>query len=36
VQLRLFEKDQPGGSVQVDVKFVRVIRQRYFQYTALD
>lgn len=35
-QLRLFSKDQPGDSVQVDVKFVRVNRQRYFQYTALD
>jgi transposase InsO family protein len=35
-QLRLFAKDQPGDSVQVDVKFVRVNRQRYFQYTALD
>jgi len=29
-QLRLFAKDQPGDSVQVDVKFVRVNRQRYF------
>jgi transposase len=35
-QLLLFEKDQPGDSVQVDVKFVRVNRQRYFQYTAID
>jgi transposase InsO family protein len=35
-QLRLFAKDQPGDSVQVDVKFVRVNRQRYFHYTALD
>ena len=34
--MRLFSKDQPGDSVQVDVKFVRVNRQRYFQYTALD
>jgi len=34
--MRLFAKDQPGDSVQVDVKFVRVNRQRYFQYTALD
>ena len=32
----LFSKEQPGDSVQVDVKFVRVNRQRYFQYTALD
>jgi transposase len=35
-QLRLFAKEQPGDSVQVDVKFVRVNRQRYFQYTAPD
>lgn len=35
-QMRLFSKDQPGDSVQVDVKFVRVNRQRCFQYTALD
>ena len=35
-QMRLFSKDTPGESVQVDVKFVRVNRQRYFQYTALD
>jgi hypothetical protein len=34
-QMRLFSKDQPGDSVQVDVKFVRVNRQRCFQYTAL-
>jgi len=35
-QMRLFVKEQPGDSVQVDVKFVRINRQRYFQYTALD
>jgi transposase InsO family protein len=35
-QMRLFAKEQPGDSVQVDVKFVRVRRQRFFQYTALD
>ncbi|HZT76592.1 MAG TPA: helix-turn-helix domain-containing protein, partial [Vicinamibacterales bacterium] len=35
-QMRLFAKDQPGDSVQVDVKFVRVNRQRFFQYTAID
>jgi transposase InsO family protein len=34
--MRLFAKDQPGDSVQVEVTFVRVNRQRYFQYTALD
>jgi transposase InsO family protein len=35
-QLRLFSKETLGESVQVDVKFVRINRQRYFQYTALD
>jgi transposase InsO family protein len=35
-QLRLFSKDTPGDSIQVDVKFVRINRQRCFQYTALD
>src|SRR5262249_28948478 len=35
-QMRLFAEDQAGESVQVDVKFVRVNRQRYYQYTALD
>ena len=35
-QMRLFARDQAGDSVQVDVKFVRVNRQRCFQYTALD
>jgi transposase len=35
-QMRLFAKEQPGDSVQVDVRFVRVNRQRFFQYTALD
>jgi transposase InsO family protein len=35
-QLKLFERDRPGDSVQVDVKFVRVGGQRLFQYTALD
>lgn len=35
-QLRLFECEQPGDCVQVDVKYVRVRGQRYFQYTALD
>jgi transposase len=35
-QLKLFSKDTPGESVQVDVKFVRINRQRFFQYTALD
>lgn len=35
-QLKLFERDRPGDSVQVDVKFVRVGGQRLFQCTALD
>jgi len=35
-QLKLFSKETPGESVQVDVKFVRINQQRFFQYTALD
>jgi transposase InsO family protein len=35
-QLKLFEKDQPGDSVQVDVKVVRVAKAKLFQYTAID
>jgi transposase InsO family protein len=35
-QLKLFEKAEPGESVQVDVKFVRIAGQWAFQYTALD
>lgn len=35
-QLKLFECAQPGDCVQVDVKYVRVRGQRYFQYTAID
>ena len=35
-QLKLFEKESPGDSIQVDVKVVRVQRQKVFQYTALD
>lgn len=35
-QLRLFEKEQPGDSVQVDVKVVKLRRHTVFQYTALD
>jgi len=35
-QLRLFEKDQPGDSLQANVKVVRLGRQKIFQYTALD
>jgi transposase InsO family protein len=35
-QMKLFEKAEPGESVQVDVKFVKIARRWAFQYTALD
>jgi transposase InsO family protein len=35
-QLRLFEKPEPGDSVQVDVKVVKVSGRKAFQYTAID
>jgi transposase InsO family protein len=35
-QMKLFEKAEPGESVQVDVKFVKVAGRWAFQYTALD
>jgi transposase-like protein len=35
-QLKLFEKDHPGDSVQVDVKVVARGRVKWFQYTAID
>lgn len=35
-QLKLFEKDDPGESVQVDVKVVKLPRETIYQYTALD
>ena len=35
-QLKLFEKDVPGDSVQVDVKVIKLKREKVFQYTALD
>jgi transposase InsO family protein len=35
-QMTLFEKDEPGDSVQVDVKVVRLQREKVFQYTAID
>ena len=35
-QLKLFEKDHPGDSVQVDVKVVARGRAKWFQYTAID
>jgi transposase len=35
-QLKLFEKEHPGDSVQVDVKVVARGRSKWFQYTAID
>lgn len=35
-QLKLFEKERPGDSVQVDVKVVPRGRSKWFQYTAID
>ena len=35
-QLKLFEKAEPGESVQVDVKVVKIEGRKAFQYTALD
>ena len=35
-QLKLFEKEYPGDSVQVDVKVVARGRSKWFQYTAID
>jgi transposase len=35
-QLKLFEKERPGDSVQVDVKVVARGRSKWFQYTAID
>jgi transposase-like protein len=32
----LFEKEEPGDSVQVDVKVVKLAREKVFQYTAID
>ena len=34
--MMLFEKDEPGDSVQVDVKVVQLQREKVFQYTAID
>jgi hypothetical protein len=34
--MKLFEKAEPGESVQVDVKFVKIAGRWAFQYTALD
>ena len=35
-QLKLFEKDAPGDSIQVDVRVVKLKREKVFQYTAID
>jgi hypothetical protein len=35
-QMKLFEKDEPGDSVQIDVKVVQLQTERVFQYTAID
>jgi hypothetical protein len=35
-QLKLFTKEAPGDSVQIDVKFVKVRGRQYYQYTAID
>jgi transposase InsO family protein len=35
-QLRLFAKEEPGDSVQIDVKFVKIQGRQYYQYTAID
>jgi transposase InsO family protein len=35
-QLRLFERPNPGDSVQVDVKVIKINGKKAYQYTALD
>jgi len=35
-QMKLFEKEHPGDSVQVDVKIIKLAKEKVFQYTALD
>jgi transposase len=35
-QMKLFEKAEPGESIQVDVKYVQIAGHWAFQYTALD
>jgi hypothetical protein len=35
-QMILFKKDEPGDSMQIDVKVVRLQREKVFQHTALD
>jgi transposase-like protein len=34
--MTLFEKDEPGDSVQIDVKVVALKHEKVFQYTAID
>jgi hypothetical protein len=34
-QMKLFEKAEPGESIQVDVKYVQIAGRWAFQYTAL-
>ena len=36
VRLKLFEKERPGDSVQVDAKVVKRGGAKWFQYTAID
>jgi transposase InsO family protein len=35
-QMKLFEKEQPGDSVPVDVKIIKIAKEKVFQYTAID
>lgn len=35
-QMKLFEKEAPGDSIQVDVKIIKLQREKVFQYTAID
>ncbi len=35
-EMKLFEKERPGDSIQVDVKVVRLGSAKGYQYTALD
>jgi transposase InsO family protein len=35
-QLKLFEKPNPGDSVQVDVKIIKLLGRKAYQYTAID
>jgi len=35
-QMKLFEKAEPGETIQIDVKFVKIAGRWAFQYTALD